>query len=109
MGVLLFELSLTFYFAAAIVSIVELFRGTKATSYFILIFAVAGFILHTATIIVRYTVSGHVPITSLHEASSFFAWCIVLIFFFLEYRYRVDLLGPFTMPIVFILMLSSSI
>lgn len=109
MSVLLFELSLTFYFAATIVSVVELFKGTKTTSNFILVFAVGGFVLHTATIIARYAVAGHLPITSLHEASSFFAWCIVLIFFFLEYRYRVDLLGPFTMPVVFVLMLSSSI
>lgn len=109
MSVLLFELSLTFYFAATIVSVVELFKGTKTTSNFILVFAVGGFALHTATIIARYAVAGHLPITSLHEASSFFAWCIVLIFFFLEYRYRVDLLGPFTMPVVFVLMLSSSI
>lgn len=109
MSVLLFELSLTFYFAATIVSVVELFKGTKTTSNFILVFAVGGFALHTATIIARYAVAGHLPITSLHEASSFFVWCIVLIFFFLEYRYRVDLLGPFTMPVVFVLMLSSSI
>lgn len=109
MGVLLFELSLTFYFAAAIVSVVELFKGSKATSRLILIFAVLGFCLHTANIIYRYIDGQHLPITSLHEASSFFAWCIVLIFFFLEYRYRLDLLGPFTMPIVFVLMLSSSV
>jgi len=109
MSVLLFELSLTFYFAATIVSVVELFKGSKTTSNFILVFAVGGFALHTATIIARYAIAGHLPITSLHEASSFFAWCIVLIFFFLEYRYRVDLLGPFTMPVVFVLMLSSSI
>ena len=109
MSVLLFELSLTLYFAATIVSVVELFKGTKTTSNFILVFAIGGFVLHTATIIARYAAAGHLPITSLHEASSFFAWCIVLIFFFLEYRYRVDLLGPFTMPVVFVLMLSSSI
>ena len=109
MSILLFELSLTFYFAASIVGIVELLKGTKTTSNLILVFAVGGFALHTATIIARYAVAGHLPITSLHEASSFFAWCIVLIFFFLEYRYRVDLLGPFTMPVVFVLMLSSSI
>ena len=109
MSVLLFELSLTLYFAATIVSVVELFKGTKTTSNFILVFAIGGFALHTATILARYAAAGHLPITSLHEASSFFAWCIVLIFFFLEYRYRVDLLGPFTMPVVFVLMLSSSI
>lgn len=109
MGVILFELSLTFYFAATIVSVIELFRGSKATSRFILIAAIAGFALHTSNIILRYFAAGHLPIASLHEASSFFAWCIVLLFFFLEYRYRLDLLGPFTMPAVFIIMLSSSV
>ncbi len=109
MGVILFEVSLTFYFAATIVSVIELFKGSKATSLFIIIFAASGFIIHTASIVLRYIEAGHLPITGLHEASSFFSWCIVLIFFFLEYRYRLDLLGPFTMPIVFILMLSSSI
>ena len=109
MGVITFELSLTFYFAATIASIIELFKGSKATSRFILISAVAGFLSHTASIVFRYIEAGHLPITTMHEASSFFSWSIVLIFFFLEYRYRLDLLGPFTMPIVFILMLSSSI
>jgi ABC-type transport system involved in cytochrome c biogenesis permease subunit len=33
----------------------------------------------------------------------------VLLFFFLEYRYRIGLLGSFIMPVVFILMLTSSI
>ncbi|HET6516050.1 MAG TPA: c-type cytochrome biogenesis protein CcsB [Thermodesulfovibrionales bacterium] len=109
MGTILFELSMTFYFAATIVSVIELLRGSKATSRLILVFAIGGFVLQTMTIIVRYAVAGHLPITSLHEASSFFAWCIVVLFFYLEYRYRLDLLGPFTMPIVFIIMLSSSI
>jgi len=48
------------------------------------------------------------PTASLHEASSFFSWCIVLLFFFLEYRYRIGLLGSFIMPVVFVLMLASS-
>lgn len=109
MGVLLFELSLTFYFAATIASVIELFKGSKTTSRFILVFAVAGFVMHTANIAVRYISSGNLPITSLHEASSFYSWCIVLLFFYLEYRYKLDLLGPFTMPVVFILMLSSSV
>ena len=108
MGGILFELSLIFYFSATILSIVELLKGSKATSRAILIVAVIGFILHTGSIIFRYLEAGHLPISSLHEASSFFSWCIVLIFFSLEYHYRLDLLGPFTMPIVFILMLSSS-
>lgn len=108
MDTILFELALTFYFAATIVCVLELFKGTKTTSRIMLSLVIAGFALHTATIIARYVLSGHVPITNLHEASSFFSWCIVLLFFYLEYRYRLGLLGSFIMPVVFLLMLSSS-
>lgn len=108
MEIILFELALTLYFAATIVSVLELFKGTRATSKIMLVLAVAGFAMHTANIIARYVISGHIPIANLHEASSFFSWCIVLLFFFLEYRYKLGLLGSFIMPVVFILMISSS-
>ena len=108
MEIILFELALTFYFAATIICIMELFKGTKTTSRIMLSLVVAGFAFHTANIIARYVISGHIPIANLHEASSFFSWCIVLLFFYLEYRYKLGLLGAFIMPVVFILMLSSS-
>ncbi|MBI5026045.1 MAG: c-type cytochrome biogenesis protein CcsB [Nitrospirae bacterium] len=111
MNVLLFELALTSYFTATIICVAELlglFKGSKIISKAILIFAAIGFLLHTVNIIGRYVEGGHIPITNLHEASSFFSWCIVLLFFILEYRYKLGLLGSFIMPIVFILMLSSS-
>jgi cytochrome c-type biogenesis protein CcsB len=109
MEVMLFEIALTFYFASAIVCVLELFKGTKTTSVIMLVLAAIGFLFHTSNIVARYVVSGHIPIANLHEAASFFAWCIVLIFFFLEYRYRLGLLGSFIMPVVFVLMLSSSV
>ena len=108
MEVILFELALTFYFAATIVCVLELFKGSQATSRIMYWLVIAGFILHTSNIIARFVISGHIPIANLHEASSFFAWCIVFLFLFLEYRYKVGLLGSFIMPIVFVLMLSSS-
>ncbi|MDH4231647.1 MAG: c-type cytochrome biogenesis protein CcsB [Nitrospirota bacterium] len=108
MEIILFELALTFYFAASIVCILELFKGTRTTSRIMLSLVAAGFALHTANIIARYVISGHIPIANLHEASSFFSWCIVLLFFYLEYRYKLGLLGSFIMPVVFVLMLSSS-
>jgi cytochrome c-type biogenesis protein CcsB len=108
MEIILFELALTFYFAATIVCVMELFKGTKTTSKVMFSLAVIGFALHTANIIARYVLSGHIPIANLHEASSFFSWCVVLLFFYLEYRYKLGLLGSFIMPVVFILMLSSS-
>lgn len=108
MGVILFELALTFYFAATIVSFAELFKGSKITSRIILLLAGTGFAIHTVTIIYRYIYAGHIPITNAHEATSFFSWCIVLIFFMLQFRYKIGLLSSFIMPIVFFLMLSSS-
>jgi cytochrome c-type biogenesis protein CcsB len=108
MGTILFELALTFYFAATIVGIIELFRGTKITSRIMLLLVITGFAFHTASIIYRYVAGGHIPITNPHEATSFFSWCIVLIFFILEFRYKISLLCSFIMPVVFVLMLSSS-
>jgi cytochrome c-type biogenesis protein CcsB len=114
-NVLLFEFALTFYFIATIVGAIELFKSAKAVSKdtkhprAILYLAMVGFLFHTANIVVRYVEGGHIPITNLHEASSFFSWCIVVLFFFHEYRYKLGLLGSFIMPIVFILMLSSSV
>ena len=108
-NVLSFELALTFYFIATVVGILWLFRGKKASSRAIFILAAIGFTLHTINIVIRYVKGGHIPITNLHEASSFFSWCMVVLFFVLEARYRIDLLGAFIMPIVFVLMLSSSV
>jgi len=109
MEVTLFEIALTFYFAAAIVGVLELFKGTRVTSRIMMGLAIAGFVVHTANIVTRYALAGHIPISSLHESASFFSWCIILLFFFIEYRYGIGLLGSFIMPVVFILMLSSSI
>jgi cytochrome c-type biogenesis protein CcsB len=108
MGTILFELSLIFYFAATIISIIELFKDKKIISQVMLTLVGAGFALHTANIIYRYVVAGHIPITNFHEATSFFSWCIVLIFFILQFRYKVSILCSFIMPVVFVLMLSSS-
>lgn len=109
MGTLLFEFALTCYFTATIISVIDIFKGIKESSRLMLIASVAGFLLHSASIIYRYVVGGHLPITSMHEAASFYAWCIVVIFFFLEYKYKVGIMGSFILPVIFVLMLSSSV
>lgn len=105
---LFFELALTFYFTATIISIVELFRSSKTTTKIMLLFVAAGFILHTVSIVLRYADAGRMPAVNPHEATSFFSWCTVLIFLILEFRYKLGLLGSFIMPLVFVLMLSSA-
>ncbi|HMK44456.1 MAG TPA: c-type cytochrome biogenesis protein CcsB [Dissulfurispiraceae bacterium] len=108
MGTLLFEFALTCYFAAAIIAIGDLVRGHKETSRLTIWVTLGGFVLHTAAIIFRYSTAGHLPIASMHEAASFFAWCITLIYLLLHIRYRIGILGSFIIPIIFLMMLSAS-
>lgn len=118
--VIFFELALTFYFAAVIAGVVDLFRKVpsgmegKSSEFtveekFLLGLTATGFLCHSANILWRLFATGHMPVTSLHEAASFFAWALVVLFFYIEYRYRIGLLGSFVMPVVFMLMLSASV
>jgi cytochrome c-type biogenesis protein CcsB len=108
-NVLCFELALTFYFIATIAGLAELFKSKKTSSKIALYLAVAGFAFHTINIIIRYVEGGHIPVTNMHEATSFFSWCVLILFFFHEFRYKLGLLSSFIMPIVFVLMFSSAI
>ncbi len=108
METLSFEIALTLYFAGTVVSIVELWMGPKATSKPVLYLGILGFVFHTIAIISRALNASYIPITNLHEASSFYAWSVLIIFFYLQHKYRPGILGCFIMPLVFLLMLSSS-
>ncbi len=104
-----FELALTFYFAAVIFGVVEVVRHNKTTERLMFASVALGFINHSVSIVYRYIEAGHLPITSPHEAASFFAWAIVFLFFLMEFRYKIGLLGAFIMPVVFFLMFASSL
>lgn len=108
MGALLFELAVLCYFVACILSVSQLFK-TSEPSKVVIFVTVAGFTFHTFNILHRFITAGYLPITGMHQASSFYAWCIVIIYFVLNFRYKANILGAFILPIVFIFMLSSSI
>lgn len=96
------------YFISTSLSIIYIFRRESIFFKGFLTFTFLGFLSHTLSILLRFYESSHIPITNFYEAASFFSWCIVLFFFFLEYRYRIGLLGSFILPFVLILLLSSS-
>lgn len=108
-NVLCFELALTFYFLATLAGLIELFKSKKTSSKIALYLSLIGFIFHTVNIAIRYVEGGHIPVTNMHEATSFFSWCILILFFFHEFRYKLGLLSSFIMPIVFLLMFSAAI
>lgn len=107
-GTLSFELALTFYLAASLTGIVALMNKSKTILRAMFMLAGLGFLAHTLSIINRYAVSGQIPVAVPHEAASFFAWCIILLFFVMELRYRIGIMGSFIIPVSFFLMLSAA-
>jgi cytochrome c-type biogenesis protein CcsB len=63
--------------------------------------------LHTLGLAVRFFEAGYTPVTSLHEAMSFFAWCTVGLFLLLQFRYRLPSFGAFVSPIALVFVLAA--
>ncbi len=71
--------------------------------------AAIGFLLQLVFFAVRWLESGCLPITNFFEASSFLGMGIVLVFLFMELRFKITALGSFLLPLVIVLMLPALI
>ena len=67
-----------------------------------------GLFSHTVTISLRSFDTGHGPYTTGFEIASFLAWVIVVIHFFIEFKYKIKDLGAFVIPVVFLILLFSA-
>ncbi|MCX8027604.1 MAG: c-type cytochrome biogenesis protein CcsB [Thermodesulfovibrionales bacterium] len=103
------DISITLYLIAFILSILNVYKTTNKIRFFFNLFSISAFLIHTISIIMRYYDIGTIPITNMHESSSFFAWSVFVIFLYLHYRYRFIVLGTFILPIVILLMVTSSL
>ena len=65
----------------------------------IALFAI-GFVSHTLFLVSLGLKRGHFPITNLPEALCVFAWCISLSFMVATFRYKINALGAFILPLV---------
>jgi cytochrome c-type biogenesis protein CcsB len=100
MGYLLFQITLFAYILATAAYTVYFWSQRKeirATARGIL---VAGGVLHTIYLIVRYFEAGHTPLTNHHEAVSFFAWSVTWAYLSFHWRYNVKNLGTFVSPLI---------
>lgn len=68
----------------------------------------AGFGLHSLGLLVRFAEAGYTPVTSLHEAMSFFGWCVVGLYLVLQLRYRLPSLGAFASPVALVFVLAAT-
>src|SRR5574340_703017 len=54
---------------------------------------IAGFVVHTISIIFRWIEAGRTPVASLHESLSFFSWMTVALYVYVLFKYRQKVLG----------------
>ena len=98
----------TFVYAAASVFYIGAWSFDKRIlSKAGLIILIAGFIMNTAGILLRWVESyqigyGHAPFSNMYESLVFFSWTVCLLYLFVEYKYRERIVGAFATPLIFL-------
>lgn len=108
MTALFFTTTLVLYFVGTVFFLAYLLRRSESLSNLSLAVAGIGFLTHTVALVSRMVVVGHVPVTSFHEAMSFFSWALVLVFLLVELRHHIHVLGSFILPLALISLLSAA-
>jgi len=76
--------------------------------------AIAGVVINAAGFLLRWRESyalgyGHAPLSNMYESLVFFALTIVVIYLFIEIRYKTTVVGAFATPIAFLAMAYASL
>lgn len=109
MSALLFNAAFGFYVVGLIHSVLA-FAAKRALFHRLAIGAVAvAFALHTAFLVHAGLEARHLPLAGLKESLALFAWAVTLAFLIACYRYRIQALGLFVLPLVAALMLGTSL
>ena len=108
MNVLFFKVTLLLYFLGTVLFLIQLAGRWEKLSQSSIALAGIGFFSHTLALVSRMIEAGHIPLTTMHEALSFFSWALVLVFLVVELRYRIHVLGSFILPLAFISLISAA-
>ena len=67
----------------------------------------AGFILHSVSLVGCGISAGNVPVNNLHETLSVTAWAITAVFLGFSFRYRLKILGIYAAPLITLTMIAA--
>ncbi|PIQ97800.1 MAG: cytochrome C assembly protein [Nitrospinae bacterium CG11_big_fil_rev_8_21_14_0_20_56_8] len=67
-----------------------------------------GLVAHTALMGIRSSQTGHGPYTTAFEIAMFFSWIIVVVYILTELKFKIQDLGAFVIPLVFLILLYSA-
>jgi cytochrome c-type biogenesis protein CcsB len=93
------------YVLSAGLYLVFLFTRVRHLNRAALAVLIIGAVAHPVGMAWRMVIAGHPPLTNLFETINFFTWVIVMIYLVTEFKYRLDILGSFIMPLVCLILL----
>lgn len=68
-----------------------------------------GLLPHTIAFIMRWQESGHVPLSNMYEYMSIMGWVAVVVLIFMQYRFKLPIIGAIISPVVFMLMVATAL
>lgn len=92
------------YFTGFTLYLLMMVMGKKSFGTAATFVSLAGFVAHSAAIVLRWMESyqlgiGHAPLSNLYESLIFFSWTVTLFYLVVEWRTKNRVLGAFVMPI----------
>jgi cytochrome c-type biogenesis protein CcsB len=109
MDILSFKVALAIYFISALGYVTSLYVRRVLVAKIATWVLTVAFINHTIFFVFRYAATGQIPIISLHEALSFFAWAMSGIYLAFQLKTKTRVLGAFVSPVAFLLMILASV
>jgi cytochrome c-type biogenesis protein CcsB len=110
----LFSISMFIYVCTSLLYLFFLLSRKKYVGIAATSLISAGFLIHTLGLVLRWgethrTGYGYVPLSNMYESLMFFSWTIVLIYLFLEFRFKQRVIGTFATLFAFMAIAASSI
>ena len=101
MNTYIFSIVTFVYLAAMVVYVAFLAFRKPVVARMALVIMSAGWLAQTVAIGLRWYESyqqgiGHAPMSNLYESLVFFSWTIILLYLFIEYKYKFSILGSNT-------------
>jgi ABC-type transport system involved in cytochrome c biogenesis permease subunit len=100
MNAVVFDIALTAYIIAAAAALGSLFGRWDDLARFARLLTAAGWVCHTAAIVLRGVDLGRAPVLTLAEVVSVVIWVAVLFGLWIEYRYGITTFGAFFLPVI---------
>jgi len=103
MSLLWLRFALACYFIGLVYAFVALTRTSDLFSRIALHAASLGMVFHFVSIVEEGIVNNRCPITNIYETLSMCSFLVVVVYLFVQWRYKVESLSVFIFPLVYLM------